>query len=323
MPRRLTQPGILCLLGACIACSAACQRRHQPTLEVIPKGTGNIYWQAVHAGAAQAGRDFHYRIVWDGPPNETEYARQTNIVEDAVDRGVDGIVLAPDHRDALVPAVQKALAQHVPVTIMDSGINLPPADYVSFVATDNTLGGRMAADRMGEILPGGGAIAIVGVAPGSVSTTEREQGFEAEIKARFPAIHIVDFRYGLTDAAKSRAVAEDMLSAHPGLRALFASNESSALGALLALRGRGLAGRVKLVGFDSDADLLLGLRQGDIDSLVVQDPYAIGYQGVQTMVEALAGKHPPQRISTPVRLVTRENLGDAAIQKLVAPSLLR
>lgn len=320
-PGKFVVAGAL-LAGWAAASLAGCRRGGAPVIEVIPKGTANVYWQAVHAGAAEAGRDLHYRIIWNGAPLETDYAAETNIVEDAVDRGVAGIVLAPDHQDALAPAVQSADARHVPVVIMDSGINLPPADYVSFVATDNAEGGRMAADRMGEILGGRGSLVIVGVAPGSVSTTQREEGFQAELKSRYPGIAVVDFRYGNSDVAHSRAVAEDMLSAHPGIRAIFASNESGALGALLALRGRGLAGKIKLVGFDSDADLLRGLRQGEIDSLVVQDPYAIGYDGVQAMAEYLRGGRPAKRWSTPVRLVTLANLSQPAIAKLVSPPLL-
>jgi ribose transport system substrate-binding protein len=310
----------LLFLSVLLGCSViACRRASVRVIEVIPKGTTNVFWQSVHAGAQKAGEDFHYEVVWNGPPLETEYARQANIVEDAVNRGVSGIVLAPAHSSALVPAVRRALAAHIPVTIFDSGINLAPADYVSYVATNNELGGRMAADRAGEVLKGRGQVAIVGVAPGSVSTSQREQGFRDEITAKFPSIHVVELRYGMADVARSRAVAEDILTAHPDLDGIFASNESSSVGALQALKSRGLATKVKLIGFDAGPILVDALRAGTIDSLVVQDPFQIGYQGVKTMAEKLNGQTPPAHVDTPIHLVTQANLYDPAIQKVILP----
>jgi ribose transport system substrate-binding protein len=300
-----------------------CRRTSAKVIEVVPKGTANLFWQSVHAGAQKASKDLHYEIVWNGPPLETEYERQASIVEDAVNRGVSGIVLAPTHRDALVPAVRRALAAHIPVTIFDSGINLPAADYVSYVATNNELGGRLAADRAGEVLQGRGRLAIVGVAPGSVSTTERENGFRAQVNSKYPQIKVVDLRYGMADVARSRAVAEDILTAHPELDAIFASNESSSIGALQALKSRGLAAKIKLIGFDAGPILVDALRAGTIDSLVVQDPFEIGYQGVKTMVEKLEGNTPPQRVDTPVHMVTRQNLNDPAVQKVILPPVIQ
>lgn len=302
------------------ALQTACNRTQAKAIEVIPKGTSNVYWQAVHAGAEAAGKDLHYQIIWDGPAQETEYDREASIVEDAVNRDVNAIVLAPSHRDALVPPVRQALAAHIPVTIIDSGINLPPDDYVSYVATDNEAGGRMAADALGEMLHGHGQVGEVAVAPGSVSTLQREQGFEEELKAKYPGIKIDEMRYGLADVAKSRAVAEDILTANPGIDAIFASNESGVAGTLQALKGRGLEGKIKLVGFDMSPLLLAGMQEGGIQALVVQDPYQIGYQGVVTVVESMSGKKPPKTIHTPVHLVTMKNLNQPEIQTLLKQS---
>lgn len=287
---------------------------------MIPKATSNVYWQAVHAGAEAAGRDLHYQIIWDGPAQETEYDREASIVEDAVNRGVDAIVLAPSHRDALVPPVEQALAAKIPVSIIDSGINLPPADYVSYVATDNRAGGRMLADALGEMLHGQGEIGEVAVAPGSVSTIDREQGFEGELNAHDPGIRIVEMRYGQSDVARSRAVAEDILTAHPGITAMFASSEASLVGTLQALKGRGLEGKVKLVGFDINPLLLDAMKNGNVQALILQDPYQIGYQGVVTVADALSGKPVKKTIHTPVRLVTLQNLNQPEIQTLLKQS---
>ena len=118
-------------------------------------------------------------------------------------------------------------------------------------------------------------------------------------------------------AIENVQVAEDVLTAHSDLTGLFASNESSTVGAMRAVRQRNLAGKVTLVGFDATADLVQNVREGAIDSLVVQDPFKMGYEGVKTIVDKIGGKQPERRIDTGVALLTKENVDTPAIQKLI------
>lgn len=285
------------------------------TIAVIPKGVSHHFWQSVKAGADAAGKDLNVNIIWKGPAQETDISGQINIVEDAINRKVDGIVLAPSHGDSLVPITERAQSAGIPVTIFDSGISTEK--YLSYVSTDNRQGGAAAAERMGEKLGGKGKVAILGVKKGSVSTDEREQGFESTIKQRFPGIQIVQWLYGDANAAKSLAVAEDILTGHPDLNGLFASNESSIVGAVRAVRQRNLGGKVILVGFDSSPDLVRSVKEGAIDSLVLQNPFRMGYDGVKTVVDKLAGKTPERRIDTGVKLLTKENMDTPEMQKLI------
>src|SRR4030095_8517791 len=103
--------------------------------------------------------EFGVEIVWKGPAQETDYSGQINIVEDAINRRVDGIVLAPAHGDSLVPIVERAQKEGIPVTIFDSGISTE--NYVSYVATDNRQGGVEAAERLAARLNGKGRVAIL------------------------------------------------------------------------------------------------------------------------------------------------------------------
>src|SRR5215204_1056352 len=123
-------------------------------IAVIPKGVSHFFWQSVHAGAEAAGKEANVEIMWKGPAQETDYAGQTNIVEDAINRRVDGIVLAPTPKDALVPVVERAARERIPVTIFDSGLGTE--NYVSYVATDNRRGGANAAERLAQRLNGKG-----------------------------------------------------------------------------------------------------------------------------------------------------------------------
>ena len=292
-----------------------CNRSQQKTIAVVPKGQAHIFWQTVKAGAEAAGAKCGVRILWNGPASEIEISRQINIAEDFINRRVDGLVLAPSDERALVPVIESAAKRGIPVAIIDSGAQTEA--YVSFVSTDNYLGGVTAARRMAEILSNAGNVAIVGVMPGGASTSRREEGFKDTVAKEFPGIKIVAFQYGMSDRAKSLAVTEDILTANPNLNGIFAPNESSSIGASQAVKMRGLGGKVKIVAFDASSSLIADLQEGVIDSLVVQNPYAMGYEGVLSLCDKLGGKTPERRIDTGVTLVTKDNLADPKIQELL------
>jgi ribose transport system substrate-binding protein len=295
----------------------SCNRNPQRTIAVVPKGQAHIFWQAVQAGARAAGAKYGVNILWNGPASEIEISKQINIVEDFINRRVDGIAVAPADEKALVPVIESAIRRGIPVTIFDSSAQTEA--YLSFVSTDNYQGGAIAARRMAEILSTSGNVAIVGVMPGGASTTQRENGFKDSVAREFPEIKIVAFQYGMSDRAKSLAVTEDILTANPNLGGIFAPNESSSIGAAQAVKIRGLSGKVKIVGFDSSSSLISDLQAGVIDSLVVQNPFAMGFESVRTLCEKIEGKTPERRLDTGVTLVTKENLSDPKIQQLLNP----
>src|ERR1044071_5091496 len=135
--------GLLCvvwLLGA-----GSCRRKDKPVIAVIPKSQSHIFWQTVHAGAIAAGRELGVEIRWNGPASEIDFTRQINIVDDFINQRVDGIALAPSHGESLVPIVERAAQERIPVTIFDSGIQTEK--YVTYVSTDNHKGGNLAAQR--------------------------------------------------------------------------------------------------------------------------------------------------------------------------------
>jgi ribose transport system substrate-binding protein len=314
MKTKLSLLLLLCLALGLLA--PACNRASdKPVIAVIPKGVSHFFWQSVKAGADAAGKELNVTIEWKGPAVETDYTGQINIVEDAINKRVDGIVLAPSHGKSLVPVVERAKREGIPVTIFDSGIETE--SYVSYVSTDNRQGGVVAAERLGEKLGGKGKVAIIGVKKGSVSTDEREDGFKETVAKKFPGIEVVQHLYGEADFSKSLNVATDILTAHPDLAGIFASNESAAVGAARAVKQKGLAGKVVLVGFDSGPNLIEALKDGTVDSLVLQDPYRMGYEGVKTIVAQLNKQTPERRIDTGVKLLTKENLDTPEMQRLI------
>lgn len=288
---------------------------HKKVIAVIPKGVSHFFWKSVEAGALAAGKEFGVEIRWKGAAQETDYTAQINIVEDAINNRVDGIVLAPSHGDSLVPYVLKAQKEGIPVTIFDSGISTD--QYLAYVSTDNRQGGVVAAERLAEKIGGKGEVAILGTKKGSVSTDQRENGFQDTIKEKYPNIKIVQFLYGEADRAKSLDKATDILTAHPDLAGIFASNESSSVGAVQAIKQKGLVGKCILVGFDSSPNLIDDLKAGSLDSLVLQNPYKMGYEGVKTIVDKLNGKQPERLQDTGVKLLTKENLETPEMQQLI------
>ena len=296
---------------------AACRRRERRVIAVIPKSTAHVFWLSVEAGAREAGREYGVDIDWSGPPAETEYSRQIQIVDSYVARRVDGIVLAACERKALVAAVDRAAAAGIPVTVFDSGLDSDR--YMTFVATDNVEAGRLGARTLGKLLNGRGKVGVVQHAPGSFSTMDRENGFEEVMKKDFPGIRIMGRQYGMADRAKAMAAAENMMTAFPDLDGFFTSTEPSASGTAQAVKARGAAGKIRLVAFDFSDNLIEDTRAGVIDAMVVQDPFRMGFKAVQTVVDKLNGGTPPKRIDLPARVVTRLDLDKPEIRRLLFP----
>ena len=294
---------------------AACHGSRQKRIAVIPKATSHIFWLSVQKGAFDAGKEFGVEILWNGPATETDYARQMQILDSMVAQRVDGIAIAAAERKALVSGVDRAVAAGIPITVFDSGLD--SQNYLSYVATDNVEAGRIAARTLGEMLSGKGKVAIVMHAPGSASTMDREKGFTEVAEREFPDMKIVASQFGMSDRAKSRAAAENILTAHPDLNGIFASSEPSSVGAALALKGRELTGKVALVAFDSSDSMIDDLRSGAIDAMVVQDPHRMGFEAVKTLVDKLNGKTPPKRLDLNAIVVRAKDLDEPQVKRLL------
>lgn len=297
---------------------AGCRRDEKRIVGVVPKGATHIFWQTVRAGAIKAAREYNLQVEWNAPTTEIDTGRQIAIVDSMVNRRLAGISLAPIDRKALVAVVERAGQAGIPVAVFDSDIDT--ASRVTYVATNNREGGRMAARRLGELLGGKGKVAIIGFMAGSASTVEREEGFAEELKAKYPDMQIVQLVFGMSDRAKSRGATENVLNAHPDLAGLFADNESSSAGAVMALKARAGA-KVRTVCFDANDQLIDDLKNGVIDGLIIQDPFKMGYESVRAIGAKLKGEEPPKVIDSGVKLITAADLSKPEIDQLLHPDL--
>ena len=319
------------VLAVCLACALAGCRSQSATgrgparmmIAVIPKGTSHEFWKSVHAGALKAGREENVDILWQGPIKEDDREEQIKVVDMIRARGVAGIALAPLDDKALRMPVAETVRAGIPVVIFDS--DLASDDYVTFVATDNYKGGWIAGEHLAKLLNDRGAVIMLRLHEGSASTTKREQGFLDAI-ATHPAVKVVSsnqYAGAMTEGAYRAS--ENLLAAtraaDGAVDGIFCVNESTTFGMLRALENAKLAGRVRFVGFDTSEKCVQALASGEIDALVVQNPMAMGYQGVKMLVRHLRGERVPRKIDTGVTLVTRENMGEPAISALIHPDL--
>jgi ribose transport system substrate-binding protein len=296
------------------------------TIAVIPKGTTHEFWKSIHAGSVKAARELTAQgnqvdLIWKGPLREDDREQQIQVVEGFISQGVQGIVLAPLDNRALVRPVDEAKRAGVPTVIMDSA--LESNSITSFVATDNKKGGMLAAERMGQLLGGKGKVILLRYQEGSASTQDREEGFISALKEKYPNIELIssDQYSGATRDTAKRA-SENLLSRFgDNVQGIFTPNESSTAGMLLALKDIGKAGKVTFIGFDASDTFIDAIRSNQLQGIVLQNPFNMGFLAVHTMVDHLLGKPVEQRIDTGVTLVTRDNLDAAETQALLHPPL--
>ena len=317
---------VLCLLASCTKGPSTNNTKKKLTIAVIPKGTTHEFWKSIHAGSNKAASELtaqgtDVEVIWKGPLREDDREQQIQVVEGFAAQGVSGIVLAPLDNRALVRPVEDAKRANVPTVIIDSG--LESDQFVSFVATDNRKGGTLAADRMGQLLNGKGKVLVLRYAEGSASTTEREEGFISEIKAKFPEIELVSTnQYAGATRDTAKRASENLLQTFGDVvQGIFTPNESSTAGMLLALEDIGKAGKISFVGFDTSQRFIDALNANQLHGLVVQNPFNMGYLGVRTMVDSLLGKPVEKKIDTGVMLVTKENLQTPEVNTLLHPPL--
>jgi ribose transport system substrate-binding protein len=322
---RYRRLAVLLLLLLC-GCEPARDALSRLWIAVIPKGLTHEFWQSIHRGAQRAAADLGQlgtptEIVWDGPLKENDALEQIRIVDRRISTRVDGIVLAPQHSRTMVSPVARAVEQKVPVVIIDSGLDETGKGlFVRYVATNNFNGGRLAAQHLMRVLvdrdrKAAPRLILFRYAIGSESTEQREAGFlegiaEEEKKRGLKVNWLSTDRYAGATRDTAAKEARPLLNRfRDEVDGIFAVNESAASGMLDVLRSLGLNQKVRLMGFDSSEPLLQAVRAGDVDGLILQDPYRMGYLGVWTLARYLKGEYvgkPGDFLGTGEYIITRD-----------------
>jgi ribose transport system substrate-binding protein len=295
----------------------------QPTIPIIVKDTTSGFWQIVLAGARKAGKDLNVNVPELGAQSESDINGQISILENAVSEKPAAIVIAPTQFKALGQPIDEA-AKKIKIIGIDSAADSQA--FTSFLQTDNTQGGRVAADALAAGITAKygkaeGDVALITSMAGIGSAEQRAKGFKEQLAAKYPGLKLVADKVADGMATTALNIMTDLITANPDLRGVFASNLIMAQGAGQAIAENKIADKIKLVGFDSDDKLVKFLTDGTIVALIVQDPYNMGYLGVKTALGASKGEKVPAAVDTGVNLITKENMNSARSQELLNPKV--
>ena len=298
----------LLLLTALLAATA----QAQPTVYIplISKGFQHQFWQAVKAGAEQAAKDFNVRVTFEGPESEAMVDKQIDMLAAALAKKPQAIGIAALDSKAAIPLLRKAQAAKIPVIAFDSGVDsdIP----LTTASTDNRAAAALAADKLAALVGDEGEVAVVGHDQTSRTGIERVEGFVNRLKVAHPKVRIVTVQYGGGDHLKSTEVAKSILQGNPKLKALFGTNEGSAIGVVNAVREMKRSG-VVVVGFDSGKQQKDAIASGAMAGAITQNPVGIGYRTVEAAVKALKGEALPKTLDTGYYWYDKTNLRDPKI----------
>jgi ribose transport system substrate-binding protein len=271
------------------------------SIAIVPKARTGEYWAKCEKGVMQAQKELGIQVDFIGPPSEVDVDKQVEIVENLISRGVDGIGISPCDGDALVPVIEKAVQKGIPVITVDSDANTDKR--LCYVGTDNRKAGRIAGEQMAKLLGGKGKVLIITGVPGAQNLMERVAGFK-EVISKYPKIKIISEQACQSDQVLALSIAENALTADSDLAGIFGVNAFGAPGAAQAVESRGLASKVKIVGFDAMPDTIRFCAEGVVQAIIEQRPYKMGYLAVKLLKDAIEGKKIPRVVDTGVDIIT-------------------
>ncbi len=301
--------------GAPPAAPAAAQPTGKPYIAMISKGFQQQFWQSVKQGADQAAKDNNVTTTFDGPETEAMVDKQIEMLQAALAKHPNALGIAALDSKAVVPYLQQAQAQHIPVIGFDSGVDSPIP--VTTAATDNIAAAALAADKMAALIGNQGEIALVVHDQTSRTGIDRRDGFVNEIKSKYPNINIVDIQYGGGDQLKSTDITKALIQAHPNLKGIFGANEGSAIGVINGVTESGKAGKIVVIGYDSGQGQTDAIRSGVEAGAITQNPIGIGYKSVEAAVKALKGESLPKTIDTGFFFYYKSNIDSKDIAPLL------
>ncbi len=291
-------------------------------IAVVPKAVGFAFWEQVRIGAeCAASKHKDVDIQWDGVTSETDVSGQVNLLQNFITQGVDGLVYAATDAKVLYQVSKQALDQGLVIVNIDSGTN-PQPKQVPVVATDNVAAAaritRLMAKRLGKE---GGKIAFIPFQPGTETNDTRTEGFKNVLEQN-PQLDLVATQSSESNQNTALQVTNDILTAHPDLDAIYAANEPGVLGAAEAVRQAGESGKILIYGWDTASDEVKDVEEGVVVALVAQNPFRMGYDGVNEAVKRIRGGSDVKlkSVDTGATLITKDNVNAPDVQSLLHPS---
>lgn len=296
---------VLALVAGLLASTVLAANAETVLLSMKGPGSGNPFWAAVQAGAEEKAKELGVDLVVLAPPEESDVQSQINQVEDQLAKKIDALAIAPTDPNALKPIVDQAIAQGVGVVFVDTkGIN----DGVTFIGTNNEVGAALAADFICKNIEKGSDVAILqGIITQSTGQA-RADGAKKGLTGC--GLNVVAEQPADWDTAKAQAAMENIITGNPNLKAVFASNDNMALGAVQALKSANMLDKVMVVGFDANPNAAESILAGEMTASVAQNPMNMGRFGVENALKVKKGEKIDPVIDTGTVLVTKDNAAD-------------
>jgi ABC-type sugar transport system substrate-binding protein len=287
-------------------------------LELVVGTKSDDFYVTMECGAEAEAKKLGAKLTVTGPA-DFSVSEQAPILNAVSASKPDGLMVAPTDSKALDPELQRIQSAGTKIVFVDTSSS-DTSLGVSRITSDNTGGGKIAADTLGTQIGGKGTVAVINVNPGISTTDARIAGFNAEMKAKYPNVKVLSVQYDNDSSATAASQVASDIAAHPDLSGVFATNVLSAQGAATGVQHAGKSGKVKVATFDAEPQQVQFLKAGTIQLAVAQDPYQEGIDGVQQALNAANGKTVTATIGTPLVAITQANVNSASVQKYIYKS---
>lgn len=319
------------ILGAAAAASVAltmgvgaAHAQDKLTIALIPGLTTDAFYITMQKGAQAAADALGVELVFQGAPDFNPVT-QVPVLDAVIARAPDAILIAPTDTTQLIEPLRKAHDAGIPVITVDTFIGTGQyqtgagdADFpLAYIASDNVLGGKIAARALAAAIGGEGKVYVSNVKPGISTTDQREAGFKQAMAEEFPNVTVLETQFNDNDANKAASQLQGVLAREADLKGVFGANLFSALGAANGVQQAGQSGNVKVVAFDAPGSIVDNLSTGLVDVAIAQHPAEIGYYGVVSAYAHLTGQSIPVSIGTGFTIITKDNVSDPNIAKYV------
>ncbi len=313
------------MLGAMVAMTPHHEvaAQEKPTIALIPGLTTDAFYITMRKGAEHAAEALGAEFIFQGGP-EFNPTVQVPVLNAVIARQPDAILIAPTDKQQLIAPLKQAVDAGIKVITVDTFIDdgqyqdgRGEGDFpLSYIASDNVLGGRMAAHALAKAIGETGKVYVSNVKPGISTTDQREEGFKAAM-ADYPDIEVLETQFNDDDANKAASQLQAVFARNPDLVGVFGANLFSAIGAADGVKAIGKTGTIKVVAFDAPQRIIDDIKSGLIDMAIAQHPAEIGYYGVVTAYAAVTGQSIPTAIGTGFTVMDASNIDDPDIQKFV------
>ena len=306
---------VLLLGGRLVLTDPAEEEPYQ--LIFIPKtiDPANGFWTSLIDGARLGAEELGAEIEVMGANSEDDVEGQISIIRQSMEKHPDALLIAPGDYSQVSDVLQEVVDRGIPLILLDSVIDRKIA--VSEIGTDNYRAGKELGEYAKSLLKEDSEIGIVSHVKGSSTAMERSNGISDGLGEY--AQQVRSIVYCNSSYEKAYELTVDMMENYPEIDLLVATNEYGAIGAARAITDLGLAGKVKMVGFDSSVEEIQLLEKGVFQAIIIQKPVNMGYLGVEQAINVLTGKKVEKSLDSGSKLITRENLYEEENQRLLYP----